>query len=142
LGKVAAVLMLVLGIVQMILFSYNITLICAAVFLLRKNTSMQSELRLEAFQILQKKPVTLCGERGKKTAKIKTLTVSGKFTVARALDRLGWSYLRIFKIKTDKDEYLIFDEPALLSHLFSPANTNHTTLNTPLRALFTTEETL
>jgi hypothetical protein len=114
-GRGAAIVVSVLGFLQILLFSYNITLLCAGIYLWRKNASLQAQLRMEAFLTLQKKPAVLCGERGKRKYKVKTLAVPADMTVAQALERLGWSYIREFNI-----DGVPVREERLLAFVLSP----------------------
>jgi Zn-dependent protease len=114
-GCGAAVVLAVLGFVQIVLFSYNITLLCAAIFLWRKNITMQAQLRMECFLTLQKKPGVLGGVRGRDKYKVKTLVLPPETPIIRAVERLGWSYIR---------EFVVNDRPIreekLLAFVFSP----------------------
>jgi stage IV sporulation protein FB len=138
-GRMAAAVLVLLGFVQIAFFSYNITLLCVAVFLWRKNNSLKTGLRLETFLFLQKKPVSLRGERGKKKVKTKTLTVPCHLPVARALDRLGWSFFRAFRIRFEDNQYITVNETTLLSYVFSAAGINGAAiLHNPVGALANT----
>jgi len=114
-GRGAAIIISVLGFVQIILFSYNITLLCAGIYLWRKNATLQAELRMEFFLTMQKKSAILRGVRNINKYKCKRLTVPAEMPLAHAIDRLGWSYLCEFWV-----EGTPIREEILLAHLFSP----------------------
>lgn len=122
LGKTVAVVLAALGIIQIILFSYNFTLLLAAIFLWRRNKSIQPELRMECFMTLLKKARVLRGDRGKKQIKTKPLILSAETPVSRALERLGWSYIREFRIRQTDGTMSSLNEEELLSRVFSPAH--------------------
>ncbi|MCL2187264.1 MAG: hypothetical protein FWC16_04100 [Defluviitaleaceae bacterium] len=115
-GRGAAIFIAVLGFFQILLFSYNITLLCAGIYLWRKNVTLQTELRMEAFLTLQKKSAVLRGTRGKSRYKIKPLRVPAEMPLARAIERCGWSYMREFYV-----EGIIIREEEVLAQLFAPA---------------------
>ncbi|MCL2499420.1 MAG: site-2 protease family protein [Defluviitaleaceae bacterium] len=114
-GRVFSVVLAVLGIIQIILFSYNITLLCAAIFLWRKNMTMQTQLRMECFLTLQKKPALLRGPRGKHRYRIKTFAVPAEMPIQRAVERFGWSYMCEFTVEGKPVR-----EEEIMSFIFSP----------------------
>jgi Zn-dependent protease len=115
LGRGAAIVLAGLGFIQILLFSYNITLLCAGIYLWRKNATLQAELRLECFLTLQKKYAVLRGLRRKNKVKVKILSIPPEMPVIYAVERLGWSYMRVFKAAD-----AIIREEDLLSYILSP----------------------
>ncbi|MCL2604394.1 MAG: hypothetical protein FWD90_07940 [Defluviitaleaceae bacterium] len=114
-GRICAVALAVLGLVQIILFSYNITLLCAAIFIWRKNVVMQAQLRMECFLTLQKKPALLRGSRGKRKHKVKILSIPADTPLMYAVERFGWSYIREFNVEGKPVR-----EETIMSFIFSP----------------------
>jgi len=132
-GRVAAILLSMLGFVQITLFSYNPTLLLAAIFLWRKNTSMQAPLRAESMLTLLKKPTILLKKRGKPLYKEKHLHIHQDMTVARALERLTWSHFCVFHTNIDLYGAATVREAELLTYIFSSSKRDiSTALSTPI----------
>ncbi|MCL2365201.1 MAG: hypothetical protein FWC71_11115 [Defluviitaleaceae bacterium] len=119
-GRVAAILLMLLGFVQITLLSYNPTLLLAAVFMWRKNMSMAPPLRAECMMTLLKKPSVLLKKRHKPSDKEKHIRARPNMTVSRALERLTWSRFCVFHVKNQAGETIIVREAELLSYLFAP----------------------
>ena len=120
-GRVIAALLMLAGVVQGVLFSFNITLLIAGIFLWRANGKLRAALRMEFYLSMQKKQTALCGERGKTAAKVKPLTIAADMPIARVLERLGWSYFRLFYVKSG-DVCVEIHEAALLNYVFDDRN--------------------
>jgi stage IV sporulation protein FB len=130
-GRIAAIGIAVLGLVQIILFSYNITLLLAAIFIWRKNTTLQALLRMECFLTLQKKPALLRGIRGRDKYRVKSRAVPADMPIKRAVEKLGWSYIREFVI-----DGIPVREEKLMAFIFSTEQPSITdALNMPIRVL-------
>jgi Zn-dependent protease len=114
-GCICAVILAAAGMVQIILFSYNVTLLCAAIFIWRKNMTMHTQLRMECFLTLQKKPVLLRGVRGRDKYKVKSLAVPADMPLIRAVERFGWSFIREFSVDGKPVR-----EEKILTFIFSP----------------------
>jgi stage IV sporulation protein FB len=114
-GRVAAVLVILLGFVQITLFHFNATLLCAGIFLWRKQKNLRVGLRMECFLTLQKKPAVLRGQRGRGRFKVKPLAVPVDMPVLKAVERLTWSHVKDFTIDGQS-----LREEKLLAFIFSP----------------------
>jgi len=117
-GLYVAILLVILGFVQILLFSYNPTLLLVAIFLWRKNTAMQAPLRAECMLTLLKKPKILINKRTQ--PKEKHLRVSQDMTVSRALERLTWSHFCVFQTDIDLYGAATIHESELLTFILSP----------------------
>ena len=117
-GRGVAIVLAGFGFIQIVLFSYNITLLLVAIFLWRKNASLHATLRLECFLTLQKKSAVLHGPRGYGKFKVKKTKIKPEKTVLNALERLGWSHIREFHINGKK-----LREEVLLHYIFSGKGT-------------------
>jgi len=113
-GRGVAIVLAGFGFIQIVLFSYNITLLLIAIFLWRKNASLHAVLRLECFLTLQKKSAVLHGPRGYGKFKIKSTKIKSEKTVLQAVERLGWSHMREFNINGKP-----LREEKLLHYIFS-----------------------
>ncbi|MCL1787375.1 MAG: site-2 protease family protein [Defluviitaleaceae bacterium] len=108
---VGAALML-LGLAQLILYPYNITLLCAGLYIKRKNKAMAPYLEMEFFKILAAKNALSKTRR----LPIKKVTLAGDATLKQAMGYLTMDSLTVFYIK-EKERVLW--EGALLKHVFA-----------------------
>jgi len=119
-GRVAAILLMLLGFVQITLYAYNPTLLLVAIFLWRKNTSMMTPLRAECMLTLIKKPSVLLKKRDKPSDKEKHIRAPQNMTIGRALERLTWSRFCVFHVKNHANKEIIIREAELLTFIFAP----------------------
>jgi len=110
-GIIIGYIFIFFGFVQMILFPYNITLLCAGVYIRRKNKAIAPELSL-AFHI------ALDGKNSPnraRTLKIKELPSPADTEIKHAMERLANDYFITFLIDGSKDRKL--REQALINHI-------------------------
>ena len=113
LGQVISIALIALGFLQMILYIYNITLLCAGVYIRRKNKDIKSELQMEFFRAMQGKTAQ---DRARQMP-VKTLVVTGTMSVKNALERLTLDHYMEFCIKDESNR--IVTETALIVHVFT-----------------------
>jgi len=88
-GKFAGIILILLGVVQIILYHYNVTLLCAGIYIIRKNKNMTAELQMEFYRALEGKTTQ---ERARKMP-IKIIRISSNAPIKKALDRLTLDHL-------------------------------------------------
>jgi len=76
--------LIVLGLVQAILYPWNLTLLCAGVYIKRKNKQLQPQLYWEFLKALQAKD--------KNIHRIKKIILPKNTTTTKALEYLRWDY--------------------------------------------------
>jgi stage IV sporulation protein FB len=112
LGTVVGWAFILLGLVQVVLFPYNITLLCAGVFIRKKNKTLAPELQAAFHQALDGKnsPArarTLC---------VKEIPIPAETPIKQALERLASDYFITFYINGKKSQPL--REQTLVNHVF------------------------
>jgi len=117
-GRFFAIFLGVLGVVQIILYSYNITLLCAAIYIWHKNKKINPELQLEFFNAMEGKYIQ---DRARKMP-IKQVSLPDSTSVSKALSRLTLDHYMVFDIKKEH-----IHENALLKYVFD--NGLHGTLD-------------
>jgi len=90
LGRIMGMALLIPGMLQVVLFSYNITLICAGVFVWKKARQLRPALTLEFYRAMEKKHADL-----DKRLRIKIIFSERE----NAIRRLGWDFWAVFHIK-------------------------------------------
>ena len=108
LGPVAGGALMVLGLVQAVLYPWNITLLCAGVYIRRKNMQMRISLYWECIKALQAKD--------KKNLRTKKIILPKNTPVKRAVEYLRWDYYA--EIQIGEGRYINEDE--LIKHLTTP----------------------
>lgn len=111
LGQFFSIILITLGIVQMILFNYNLTLYLAGIYIWRKNKEIQPELILDFFRAMEGKTIQ---ERARQMP-VKTLYISLDMPVQKAIERLTLDHFVQF---TAKKECISISETALLVYIF------------------------
>jgi len=111
-GIVISYVLVVLGIVQLLLFPYNITLLCAGLFLLKKNKTIAPELQAAFHTALNGKNSPIRA----RTLPVKEITLHPDTLIKHALERLAPDYFIIFRIEGKKER---LREQALIKHIFS-----------------------
>ncbi|MCL2355827.1 MAG: site-2 protease family protein [Defluviitaleaceae bacterium] len=113
LGIVVALLFICLGVVQAVLFPFNITLFCAGVFLLRKNKNIEPELQA-AFH------AALAGKESRaRTLPVRDITLPPETPIKHALERLAGDYFIVFHMNEESAEKKRpLREQTLIEHVF------------------------
>jgi len=83
-GPLVGGLLIGLGLVQAVLYPYNITLLCAGIYIRRKNIQLPLPLYWECIQTLQAKD--------KKQMRTKKIILPKETSVTRAVEYLGWDH--------------------------------------------------
>jgi len=112
-GKVISIMLILLGVVQVILFPPNITLILAGEFLRRKNKKMQPELEAAFYRALD-------GKNSRLRARLlptKNKNIPGTATVKQALELLQFDSFITFYIDAKKERPIT--EKTLLEYVFA-----------------------
>jgi len=109
LGIFVAWVFIGLGVVQMVLFPFNITLFCAGVFLRHKNKNIAPELQAAFYAALSGKSLRA------RTLPIKEVLVPPETEIKHALERLAGDYFIVFRIDEKKRP---LREQTLLEYVF------------------------
>ena len=92
LGAAVSLCLMILGMVQVILYNYNVTLLCAAIYIRRQNRDMKPTLQMEFFQVLAAKR-----ERTRaRLVPVKKVEISESASVKYAMERLTMDYFTEF----------------------------------------------
>jgi len=110
-GLGVGIVLMFLGFVQVVLYNYNITLLCAGIYIKRQNVEMKSLLQMEFFKILSAKNASASA----RLMPVKIAYVSSDATLKRAMDYLRMDYFTEFYIK--EMEYTLH-ERVLLEYIF------------------------
>jgi len=115
LGAIISILLIVIGIVQVVLFNYNITLLCAGVYIKRQNKTMLPTLQMEFFRFLEakKKPARA------RLMPIKIVKLSHETTVKQALNYLTIDHFTEFEWNFENKEECFLTEEALLESVLA-----------------------
>ena len=98
-----------LGMVQVVLFSYNITLLCAGIFIGKKNKILSEELQAAFHLALDGKN----SSQRARTLPVKEIHVSAQTPIKHALERLSGDYFIDFRIKNER-----LREQTLIKYVF------------------------
>jgi len=112
LGNILGLALILLGLVQVVLYNYNITLLCAGVYIRKRNKTLEPQLKLEFFRAMQGKSEQ---ERARKM-KIKTLQVPYSMPTKDALERLQLDYYIEFHLN---EQNSVVTEDALLEYVLA-----------------------
>ena len=110
-GLCVGIVLMLLGFVQVVLYNYNITLLCAGFYIKRQNVEMKSLLQMEFFKILSTKNMPAKA----RLMPVKIAHVSSETTLKRTMDYLRMDYFTVFYIK--ESEYTLH-ERVLLEYIF------------------------
>ena len=83
-GPVVGGVLMVLGLVQAVLYPWNLTLLCAGVYIRRKNKQLQPQLYWECIKALQVKD--------KHKMRTKKIILYKDTPIIKAVEYLGWDY--------------------------------------------------
>jgi len=110
LGLVVGCVFIFLGMVQIVLFPYNLTLLCAGVFIMKKGRRAEPWMQAEFHLALDGKssPTRV------RTLPVKRISVPAEMPVKDAFERLAGDYFIEFCV----DEMQVVTERALLAHIF------------------------
>jgi stage IV sporulation protein FB len=111
LGMAVAWCYIFLGMVQAVLFPFNITLLCAGIFILKKNKTIQPELQAAFHAALDGKN---SAERAR-TLPIKTIKISPETPIKEAFERLAGDYFIEFQMQKKQRP---LRERTLLEYIF------------------------
>jgi len=115
LGTVISILLIILGVVQVVLFNYNITLLCAGVYIKRQNKTMLPTLQMEFFRFLaaKKKPARA------RLMPVRTVKLSQNTTVKQALNYLTIDHFTEFECEFENKKECFLTEEALLESVLA-----------------------
>ena len=113
LSQVMGIVFIVLGYVQVILFGYNITLLCAGLYIRHKNKELAPHMQTAFYRSIEAK----YAPQRARLMPHRTIKLPSTATLKYALERIPLDY--ITKFVPDGDESLSFDERALLAHIFN-----------------------
>ncbi|MCL2286968.1 MAG: site-2 protease family protein [Firmicutes bacterium] len=108
LGFVVGIGLIILGLVQMILYNYNLTLLCAGVYIKRKNKHMKPQLQMEFFRAMAGKKFRLLP--------VRPVKISADAFLKHAMGRLTADHMTEFFIEKECQS---ISETALLEYVFA-----------------------
>ncbi|MCL1844654.1 MAG: site-2 protease family protein, partial [Defluviitaleaceae bacterium] len=111
LGICIAWVFILIGVVQMLLFPFNITLFCAGIFLRNKNKNIAPELQAAFHAALTGK------ESRARTLPIKEVSLPAETEIKHALERLAGDYFIVFRVGTGEKKRPL-REQTLLEYVF------------------------
>jgi stage IV sporulation protein FB len=107
-GKVVSCAFIFFGIIQMILFPLNITLLCAGILISKKNKAITPELQAEFH-------LALDGKNSRaRTLHIKEISISAETPLKHAFERIAGDYFIVFNVNEKK-----IREQAIVKHIFA-----------------------
>jgi len=119
-GIFVSTVLIALGLIQAVLYNYNITLFCAGVYILRQNREMKPKLHMDFFLMLEGKNAST-----RRHLPAKKLYVTLEMPLKYVLERLTMDYvteIHVIQKGAAKDrprkEYLL-RENVLLAHIFA-----------------------
>jgi len=107
-----SILLIILGFLQVILYSYNITLLCAALYIRRQNKEIVPTLQMEFFQYLNAKTA----REKRRLMPVRKIKIPQNSTLKYALEHLTIDHFTEF-ILDEKTHTL--PESMLLNHVFN-----------------------
>ena len=113
LGTCVGIFIMILGLLQMILFNYNIAILCAGFYILKKNKSLAPELQLEFFRALEGKNIPSRA----RLLPVKKITIISATSIKQALKYLTLDHFTVFAITSDNSNTQIL-ERELLHYIF------------------------
>jgi len=111
-GLCFSYIVIALGFLQVILYSYNITLLCAGLYIKQQNREMKSRLHLEFFPFLEAKKAPA---RGRLMPR-RRVQISYDTTIKAALARLTMDHFTDF---ANEKESRLLTEATLLEYVFA-----------------------
>jgi len=112
-GKIAGIIFIILGMIQVILFNYNITLLCAGLLIRYKNKGLAPHLQTAFYRAVEAKYIP----QRERLMPYKTINIPSTATLKYALERIPLDYITEFL--PDGDKTKAFSEKALLAHIFT-----------------------
>jgi len=112
LGLCVGITLMFLGFAQVVLYNYNITLLCAGMYIKRQNRAMKPRLQMEFFKALEAKNAPARA----RLMPVKMVMIHEDASVKYAIDKLTMDHLTEFYIK--EKEYTL-SERVLLEHIFT-----------------------
>jgi stage IV sporulation protein FB len=109
LGVVVSRAFIVLGFVQVVFFPFNITLLCAGLFIAHKNKNISTEMQAAFHLALDGKN----SEERARTLPVKTIHISAETPIKDAFERLAGDYFISYYVK---EKHL--REQTLINHIF------------------------
>jgi len=109
LGIAVSYVFIFLGFVQVIFFPYNITLLCAGIFIRQKNKAISAELQAAFHLALDGKN----SDERSRTLPVKTIHIPAETPIKHALERLAGDYFICYHIKKR-----LLREQTLINHIF------------------------
>lgn len=112
LSRVLCLLLIAAGLVQVILYPYNISLVCAGFYISRVNKRTGLPLAGEFFQTMLKKSAWM---EGRGVLPVKILAACAHYPLTRVMDRMGWDFITC--IMVDGEKHNMLTEPELLRYV-------------------------
>jgi len=112
-GKIASIIFIILGMVQITLFNYNITLLCAGLLISYKNKELAPHLQTAFYRAIRAKYTP----QRERLMPYRTIIIPSTATLKYALERIPLDYITVFLPDGDKNR--AFNERALLTHIFT-----------------------
>ena len=111
-GLGVGIALMFLGVVQVVLYNYNITLLCAGIYIKHQNKEMKPRLQMEFFKALEAKNAPARA----RLMPVKTVMIHKNASVKHAMDRLTMDHFVAFSIK---ERGYTLHERVLLEHIFA-----------------------
>ena len=113
-GKVITKLMFVIGLVQVILFPFNISLICLSVYL---NKVSEKEYENMTFEFYKTVVLNLNKVSMKKQLKLKSIVIDKSNPMSVVIDRLGWDNFHIVHVAEKNQILYTINEFEIIGHV-------------------------
>jgi len=108
-----SIALFMLGIVQLILYGFNISLLCAALYIRHKNKELPPILHMDFFKFLQAKNDPARG----RIMPVRHVTIHAGTSIKQAMETLTIDHHTVFTFQ-EKKEYSSITEKALLAHVY------------------------
>jgi stage IV sporulation protein FB len=112
-GRVFASLLFVLGLVQVVLFPFNMSLLCAAVYLIKNSRREQLRLYYEFYRYFNTKRFS-----HKKILPARTFIVAKDFSKTDMLREFRWDSYCLFYVQEEEESLSILTEKMVMDSVF------------------------
>jgi len=111
LGSCVSTFLLCIGFIQILLYNYNITLLCAAIYIRRQNKEMRPSLQMEFFNTLEVKKT----HKRSRLIPVKSIHMPRDATIKYAMERLTIDHRAQFFV----DNEYVFSEQQLVEYILN-----------------------